>query len=416
MFCDEYVHSYHKKILDVSVIRYFGSSIQHHESEADLTQPLRVVARTYLRGHLHSLKETMKNFVNLNTHVYNIENVNQLGTMISKRLKHLGFSEHIHRQHDVGNFYYFKNHTESENDVLLVSHLDTHYGPDDLISYHEDDDKIFGSGIAESKGGLTVMLGALHALRFAKKLKKVKCGILLTTDDSLGGRFSKKFVKEYSKKSRYVIGLKSGSIDNGIITTCYGRNDYQIRFTANDQSSSDIHGIIPILAKKLTALEKLSKDEKDYRLRTTSVISKGSHGNTPNFATMTLICSYKTKKLGELVESKIQSIMKKKETGSKKLDVSINTIQTRPAVLEEPSDTKFYELVEDLAKKHEIKIKKHSQLISSDICNVPTKLPALDGFGPLGHNYRSTKEYIIHDSIVDRSALLSSVIYRCAEK
>ncbi|MDH5698329.1 MAG: M20/M25/M40 family metallo-hydrolase, partial [Nitrosopumilus sp.] len=323
---------------------------------------------------------------------------------------------HIHRQHDVGNFYYFKNHTESENDVLLVSHLDTHYGPDDLISYHEDDDKIFGSGIAESKGGLTVMLGALHALRFAKKLKKVKCGILLTTDDSLGGRFSKKFVKEYSKKSRYIIGLKSGSIDNGIITTCYGRNDYQIRFTANDQSSSDIHGIIPILAKKLTALEKLSKDEKDYRLRTTSVISKGSHGNTPNFATMTLICSYKTKKLGELVESKIQTIMKKKEAGSKKLDVSINTIQTRPAVLEEPSDTKFYEMVEDLAKKHEIKIKKHSQLISSDICNVPINLPALDGFGPLGHNYRSTKEYIIHDSIVDRSALLSSVIYRCAEK
>lgn len=405
------------KILDVSVIRYFGSSIHQHDNETDLTQPLRVVARTYLRGHLHSIKETLQNFVNLNTHVYNIENVNQLGNMISRRLKHLGFSEHIHRQYDVGNFYYFKNHTEPENDVLLISHLDTHYGPDDLISYHEENDKILGSGIAESKGGLAVMLGALHALRFAKKLRKVRCAVLLTTDDSLGGRFSKKFVKEYSKKSRYIIGLKSGSKDGGIITTCYGRNDYQIRFTTpNDQPTSDIHGIIPVLAKKLTALEKLSKDEKDYRLRTTSVVSKGSHGNTPNFATLTLICSYKTKKLGELLESKIQTIMKKRETGSKKLDVSINKIQTRPAVLEEPSDTKFYEMVEDLAKKHEIKIKKHSQLISSDISNVPTKLPALDGFGPLGHNYRSTKEYIIHDSIVDRAALLASVIFRCAQK
>ena len=405
------------KILDVAVVRYFGSSIQQHENEVDLTQPLRVVARTYLRGHLQSLKETMKNFVNLNTHVYNVENVNELGSLISKRLKHLGFSEHIHRQYDVGNFYYFKNHSESQNDILIVSHLDTHYGPDDLISYHENDDKIVGSGIAESKGGLVVMLGALHALRFAKKLKKVRCAILLTTDDSLGGRFSKRFVKEYSKKSRYIVGLKSGSVDGGIITTCYGRNDYQIRFTTtSEQSTSDIHGIIPVLAKKLTAIEKLSKDEKDYRLRTTSVVSKGSHGNTPNFATLTLICSFKTNKLGEQLESKIQTIMKKRETGSKKLDVSINKIQARPAVLEEPSDTKFYELVESLAKKHEMKIKKHSQLISSDICNVPIKLPALDGFGPLGHNYRSTKEYIIHDSIIDRSALLASVIFRCAEK
>ncbi|MCV0401424.1 MAG: M20/M25/M40 family metallo-hydrolase [Nitrosopumilus sp.] len=405
------------KILDVAVVRYFGSSIQQHENEVDLTQPLRVVARTYLRGHLQSLKETMKNFVNLNTHVYNVENVNELGSLISKRLKHLGFSEHIHRQYDVGNFYYFKNHSESQNDILIISHLDTHYGPDDLISYHENDDKIVGSGIAESKGGLVVMLGALHALRFAKKLKKVRCAILLTTDDSLGGRFSKRFVKEYSKKSRYIVGLKSGSVDGGIITTCYGRNDYQIRFTTtSEQSTSDIHGIIPVLAKKLTAIEKLSKDEKDYRLRTTSVVSKGSHGNTPNFATLTLICSFKTNKLGEQLESKIQTIMKKRETGSKKLDVSINKIQARPAVLEEPSDTKFYELVESLAKKHEMKIKKHSQLISSDICNVPIKLPALDGFGPLGHNYRSTKEYIIHDSIIDRSALLASVIFRCAEK
>ncbi|MCV0393151.1 MAG: M20/M25/M40 family metallo-hydrolase [Nitrosopumilus sp.] len=404
------------KILDIAVIRYFGTSIHHHENEVDLTQPLRVVARTYLRGHLHTLKETLRDFVNLNTHVYNLENVNQLGAIISKRLKHLGFTEHIHRQPDVGNFHYFKNHPESENDILIVSHLDTHYGPDDLVSYYEDDDRIVGSGIAESKGGLAVMLGALHALRYAKKLKKVRCAILLTTDDSLGGRYSKRFVKEYSKKSHYIVGLKSASIDGGIITTCYGRSDYNIRFTtASEQLTSDIHGIIPVLAKKLSVIEKLSKDEKDYRLRTTSVVAQGSHGQTPNYASLSLTCSYKTEKLGTLLDTKINTIMKKKETGIK-LDVSINKIQTRPPVIEEESDTKFYELVEDLAKKHEIKIKKHSQIISSDISNVPSKLPALDGFGPIGHKYRSPKEYIVHDSVVERSALLASVIYKCAEK
>ncbi|NND86811.1 MAG: M20/M25/M40 family metallo-hydrolase, partial [Nitrosopumilus sp.] len=404
------------KILDIAVIRYFGSSVHHHDNEVDLTQPLRVVARTYLRGHLHTLKENLRDFVNLNTHVYNIENVNQLGTIISKRLKHLGFDEHIHRQSDVGDFHYFKNHSESENDVLIVSHLDTHYGPDDLVNYYEDGDRIVGSGIAESKGGLAVMLGAIHSLRYAKKLKKVRCAVLLTTDDSLGGRYSKRFVKEYSKKSRYIIGLKSASIDGGIITTCYGRSDYNIRFTtSSEQLTSDIHGIIPVLAKKLSVVEKLSKDEKDYRLRTTSVIAQGSHGHTPNYATLSLTCSYKTKKLGEVLDAKINTIMKKREAGIK-LDVSINKIQTRPPVIEEDSDTKFYELVEDLAKKHEIKIKKHSQIISSDISNVPSKLPALDGFGPLGHKYRSAKEYIVHDSIVERSALLASVIYKCAEK
>ena len=404
------------KILDVAVIRYFGSTTQHNDAEVDLTQPLRVVARTYLRSHLQSLKETLKDYVNLNTHVYNLENVNQLGTKLSKRLSHLGFSEQVYKQSDVGDFRYFKNHSDSHNDVLFISHMDTHYGPNDLITYSETSDKIIGSGVAESKGGLVVMLGALHALRFSKKLKKIKCAVLLTTDDSLGGRHSSKLIEEISKNSKYILGLKSGSVDGGIITTCYGRSDYEVRFTSTGEANSNIHGIIPVLAKKLAALEKLSKDEKNYRLRTTSVVAQGSHGHTPNYATISLTCSYKTQKLGDLLDSKIKTVMKKRESNSKKLDVAVNKIQTRHPVLEEPSDTKFYKLVEDLAKKHEIKIIKHAQLLSSDISNVPVKLPALDGFGPLGNHYRTSKEYIIHDSLIERAALLASVVFKCAEK
>jgi D-alanine-D-alanine ligase len=402
------------KILDVAIIRYFGSTANLEPSEPDMTQPLRVVARTYLRGHLQNSKDTLRDFVNLNTHVYNTDNINNLGASISKRLKHLGFSEHIHRNSEIGHFRYFKNHTNSENDILIISHLDTHYGPNDLMSYYEDGDRIYGSGIAESKGGLTVMLGALHALRFAKRLKKVNCAIFLTTDDSLGGRFSKKYVHQYSKKSKYVLGLKSASKDGGIITTCYGRNDYQIRFSSTE-NSADLHGIIPVLGKKISAIEKLSKDERDYKLRTTSIVAQGTHGHNPNYATFALTCSFKNPKLGNILDSKIKSIMKKRETGLKKLDVAINQIQARPPVIEESSDTKFYEMVEDLAKKHEIKIKRHEQIMSSDISNVPSKLPALDGFGPIGHNYRSSREYILHDSIVERAALLSSVIYRCSQ-
>jgi D-alanine-D-alanine ligase len=211
------------------------------------------------------------------------------------------------------------------------------------------------------------------------------------------------------------MGLKSASKDGGIITTCYGRNDYQIRFTAPNIFSADIHGIIPVLGKKISAIEKLSKDEKDYRIRTTSIASEGTHGHTPNYAAISLICNFKTSQLGATLDAKIRSIMKKREADSPKLEVAINQVQTRPPVLEEESDTAFYEMIEDLAKKHEIKIKRHEQMMSSDISNVPPELPALDGFGPKGHKYRSTQEYIIHDSIVERAALLTSIIYKCSQ-
>jgi D-alanine-D-alanine ligase len=403
------------KMLDVAAVRYFGTSqLETKDVEIDESKPLRVHTRTYLRGHLQSLKETLEEYVNLNTHVFNTDNINELGTMISKRLKHLGFSEQVHKQFDLGDFHYFQNHDKGKNDVLIISHLDTHYGPRDLITYHEDNERIYGSGIAESKGGLVVMLGALHALRFAKKLKKIKCGVFLTSDDSLGGRHSKKIVEEYANKSKYVIGLKSASIDGGIITSCYGRNDYQIRFSSG-KSTGDLHGIIPILGKKIIAIEKLSKSEENFRIRTTSIVSKGTHGHTPDFATITLVSSFRTIKLGKELDAKIRDIVKKREEGMPKLDVEINITASRQPVEEWDADKKFYEQTEKIANLLEIKIKPHTQLMSSDISNVPPELPALDGFGPIGHKYRSSSEFIIHDSIVERAILLASLINNCAK-
>ena len=127
-----------------------------------------------------------------------------------------------------------------------------------------------------------------------------------------------------------------------------------------------------------------------------------------------MVCVFKTPDLGKDLDAQIRKIMKKREGVAPKLDVEINLVHTRQPVEEWEADKKFYEMVEELAKLLEIKIKPHTQLVSSDISNVPPELPALDGFGPIGHNYRTSGEYIVHDSLVERATLLSSTIYKCS--
>ncbi len=405
------------KLLDVATMRYFGEHSEQLKKleDYDPSKPLRTVVRTYIRSNLHSIKDTLRDFIGFNTHVYNTSNVNSLGKIVSKRLKHLGFLERTYNQFDIGDLRYFTNHGEEKNDILIVSHLDTHYGPRDFVPYTEDDDRIFGSGVAESKGGIAIMIGALHALRYARRLRKVKCGILLTTDDSLGGKYSKKLVEDFSKQSKYVIGLKSASIEGGIITSCYGRTDYNIRFSNKKAGVRDLHGIIPVLGKKILGLEKITRDEKNYKVRATSIQAEGSHGNTPDYATLSLISSYKDTKLERDLDAKIKKLMTKNEEGLAKLYVEIAKGQTRSPVEESKYDAKFYEMVANEAKKLEIKIKRHQQIVSSDISNVPSDIPSIDGFGPMGHNYRTPQEYILHDSIMDRTALLALVIYQCSK-
>ena len=102
------------KLLDIAVIRYFGESptqnLQMDASENIRSQPLRVAARSYLRSHLHNSIDLLQEICKINTSIRNIENINRIGSIISKRLTHLGFSEYIHKQFDIGDVRYFTNH------------------------------------------------------------------------------------------------------------------------------------------------------------------------------------------------------------------------------------------------------------------------------------------------------------------
>ncbi|HJJ23384.1 MAG TPA: M20/M25/M40 family metallo-hydrolase [Nitrosopumilus sp.] len=403
------------KLLDVAVIRYFGESPsqvpQMDASENLRTQPLRVAARSYLRSHLRTTVSFLQEICAINTSVRNVENINRLGTILSKRLTHLGFSEHVHNQFDIGDIRYFANHEGATNDVLLISHLDTPYAARDHVQFREEKSKLFGSGIAESKGGIAVMLSTLQALRFSKKLRKIKCGILLTTDDSLGGQYAQPLIKSYSKNTKYVIGLKWGAIDGGIITSASGRDEFKINIlNISDSSLPTISELIPIVCKKIIAIQKISK--KGNAIRIMSIEGHTSFGNSPDHATISLYTTFKNKTDANESERQIKSILKKQET--MKLDIEISKSARRDPYIESTNTKKMYTLVEEMANRLEIKINSTHRGISSDISHVPPEIPSLEGLGPLGAEYRSPNEYILKDSLIDRSLLLALVINKCA--
>ena len=403
------------KMLDVAAVRCFGESSLHSQTASELEgmrgKPLRVAARSYLRSHLRTTVQFLRQALEINTAVRNTENVNKLGKMVSKRIVHLDFEERLHRQFDVGDIRYFSNHNGSENDVLLLCHLDMPYGARDFTPFREERGKIFGTGITESKGGLAVMLSALQALRFARRLKKIRCGILLNTDDSLGGRYSQSLIESYSARSKFVLGLKWADLDGGIFTSGYGRDDYRIEV-------SNIWGVdgagpyemIPSVCGSVAALGKLST--KDCRFRIASLNANTSFGSAPDHAAIDLRVNFVNKEIGDAAEEKIKQIFRKH--ASKKLDVEFVKGTRRDPVLETEARRSLFEIVEEQAKIIATPVLPANRLISSDISHVPDDVPALDGLGPLGSGYRHSNEYILRDSLIDRALLLAVVMNRCS--
>lgn len=403
------------KILDVAAERYFGQSFassEKPEEVLDKKRPLKVVLRSYLRSHQTTFERFLEQIVNINSSVTNTDEINKIGTLMSKRLLHLGFNSEVHHEFDVGNHVYLKNHDSEKNDVLLLSHLDTSYTNRDFSRYSREGNKLYGSGITDSKGGLAVLVASLQALRFARSLKKIKIGLLLTSDDSLGGKHAKRLVEEYSSKSKFVIDLKCGSSDGGVATSCSGYTRYHIDMS-HMHDSSGIKNVIPDMCKKVIDWKKISNKLPDSRILISNFSCTTSLGRSPDFGRLELESRYRTDDQGNIIEKKLRTIAKKKE--SIKLDTHIHRDVTRPPVVDTKHTENFFSEVEKLANSAEIKIKPFHRYITSDLSYVPQDVPIIGSLGPLGDNIGTANEYIQRDSIIDRSILLALTINYCSK-
>ena len=401
------------KILDVATLRYFGEShLESESSEQIESQPLRSVIRSYIRSHAVSNETFLEHFVNVNSSVTNLEDVNKLGSMLSKRLEHLGFKVKEHHEFDVGNMLYFTNHDCEENDVLLLNHLDTWYTNQDFTPFYKVGNKLYGSGIAESKGGLVTMLSALQALRFARKLKKIKCGILLISDDSLGGRFSKRLVHDTSKISKYVIELKWGLDNGGIVTSCSGSTRYHIDLTHIRRPDETIKDVVPDMCRKIIAWKKISDEHSDARITISEFNAKTSFGRAPEYGRLSLESRYMTQKQGEHFDSELRRIAKKKDKS--KLDIHITKQVTRDPLEKSENISKFYLLIKKIANHADIKINPVHRYATSSLCDVSQNTPMVGSMGPVGFDYRTPNEHILKDSLIDRGVLLALVLNKLA--
>ena len=401
------------RMLDVAAVRYFGrgEAVEYGEKlrPAGKKQPLRVRLRSHIRSHLTTMAENVEKMARINTYVHNTEGVNELGDWLSSRLKRFGFSRRSYAQVEVGNILLFANHDEKENDILLIGHLDTVYAYQDTVPFREEKGRFYGSGVAESKGGLAVLLASLQALRFTRRLRQIRCGILLISDDCLGGRYSMKIVTELSGLSKYVVGLKYGGKSGGIVTSCGGRTDYMVEMSnTKDRSGKASRNIIGAISQKIVTWQRLSSSETGIVVSPSAITARTSYGVAPDYANAVLDVHYQTDSQGEEIDKEIRRIARRGHGTEQQ--VRIRRGIHRPPLVKRDVSQRFFERVQGIADRLEVRASPIHRTTSSAVCYAPADVPVLEGLGPAGGNSRTPNEYILRDSLIDRATLLALLI------
>ncbi len=404
------------RILDHAAIRYFGESFQRaqeNEKKAGKgAEPLHIRVRSYIRSHISDTLDNTRQMVSIESHAHNVEGVNTLGNWISTRFRRLDFHRQVFPQTEAGHLLYFTNHIEVNRQILLLGHMDPAADFQTFVPFYEDRGRIYGTGVAESKGGIAVILAALQALRFGRVLRNIPCGVLLTSDDSLGGRFSKNIIAALAQNSRCVIGTKFGDLQGGLVTSCSGTVPFRIEIS-NLKNGIAATGadVIDWIAQSSLAWQRLSSLEDGIEVRITNLTARTNPGLSSDHAAVDLDVRFRHKDQLDDLDLRIRKIASKVPNGE--LQVRVRAGECRQPVLSSEANQAFFSRVKDLAEKLEIRVDPVHRSSSSDICHVPAPIPVLGGFGPLGGHTSTGQEYIVRDSLIDRAALLALTIAEC---
>lgn len=399
------------KMLGVAVSRYFtGSDFFVGNGDSSLAKSLHIKVRTYIRGKQNLAERFLKEITDLNTYFKNVEGVNQLGNILKKQLTLLGFKHEVFPQVEIGNVLFFTNSESNDYDIMLVSHLDNGTRIERQDFFAKVEQKLFGTGIWENKGGLISMLLALYALRFANLLDKMKIGILLTSDNSLQGRFSRTVLKNRAGDCKYFIGLHGAFLNGGVITSRSGVLQYKCYM--NLRKTNDVMSIPKAIASftnLLTQWTNLSNAEEGLIISPNSVRINSSVSDFVVQAETTLNVRFSSNKKIDEIDKQIRKLLPAK---SETIHYQIEAGEPRAALECTENVERLWLQMNSIAKELDIRFRKEHSWDATEIFLMDNDRCMIDGLGPVGVKEYDKKEYILKHSIIERATLLALTLAR----
>jgi glutamate carboxypeptidase len=84
--------------------------------------------------------------------------------------------------------------------IVLVGHMDTVFPADTgFTAFREDDDRCFGPGVYDMKGGLVVAIYALKALSHLGLLQNIPVTMLCNSDEEIGSPASRPWIEKEAR-------------------------------------------------------------------------------------------------------------------------------------------------------------------------------------------------------------------------
>jgi len=305
----------------------------------------------------------------------------------------------------------------AEKQVLLVGHMDTVFPEDtDFNWYRADNDKCYGPGVVDMKGGLVVGIYALKALQKLSLLKQIPITFIFNSDEEIGSRNSIDLIQREANYSAFAFVLEAGGLENEVVTGRKGNLTIEIHiegraghaaFATKNKPSAILE-----MAHKIIAFESLNDFDKGITINV-GKIEGGIGSNTiPEFSSAQVDFRFVDPSDLRNLEVKVTEMANKVIVPGTQSRVDF--ITGRPPMQQSQGNKRLFQTTADIANHMGYPVKEQYRFGVSDANFIADlKVPVIDGLGPIGGRDHSRDEYMIKQSLLKRTILLACSIIEC---
>ncbi|GAA3400065.1 M20 family metallopeptidase [Paenibacillus hodogayensis] len=376
--------------------------------------------RRYLDGQLQEMLNTLRELVELESPSRDKRLTDRLGAHLAELFEKLTGGTALVIDNEP-----FGNHIRGEwgegpEQILLLAHLDTIWQEGDLadMPFRIEEDRVYGPGVFDMKGGIVQGLYALRALRELDKPLAAKVVFLCTSDEEIGSLSSRPLIEEEARKSRYVLVLEPAMGPQGALKTSrkgMGLFHLEVQGVSSHAGVDHRNGrsAIEELAHQIIALHSMT----DYEQGTTvnvGIISGGTASNVvADKAEAEIDLRIASRSEADQVVPLIKALVPQTEGTTVKVEGGINRYPLeRTARVAE-----MFEIARSIAKEElGLDLSEAGTGGGSDGNFTAPLAPTLDGLGAVGDGAHAKHEHLILSQMPVRSALLAHLLAKLDER
>jgi glutamate carboxypeptidase len=305
----------------------------------------------------------------------------------------------------------FARSGSDEAGILILGHLDTVHplGTLGVHPWRRQDGRCFGPGVLDMKSGILIALEAIAGLKRIAWRRQLPITMILTSDEEVGSPTTRDLVEAEAARHRYVLVPEPARRNGGVVVGRHAISRYDLETTGTPSHAgldpkrgrSAIHE----MAKQILAVESLSGDGNTFSV---GVVQGGTWVNcVPKQCRAEILVVSKTEQDRLEAQQRLTGLRSHADgTG-----VAVRSRSVRPLWAPDGAGQVLYETACEVARGLGVDLPCENSGGGSDANFTGAMgIATLDGLGARGDGAHTLQEYIVMDSLVERSRLFAGLL------